>query len=90
MNDFLQCALDDVLAFEKDLQRIAATISKTLRPEQLVTLGLLLLSQKHTTLVQLATGEGKSMMLAILAQYLNITTGKKVIVLVPSAFLHAY
>jgi len=29
-------------------------------------------------------------MLAILAQYLNLTTGEKVIVLVPSAFLHAY
>jgi len=29
-------------------------------------------------------------MLAILAQYWNTTTGKKVVVLVPSAFLHAY
>ena len=29
-------------------------------------------------------------MLAILAQYLNITTGKKVIVVVPTAFLHLY
>ena len=79
-----------MLAFKKDLQELAATIGKILRPEQLITLGLLLLSQKHTTLVQLATGEGKSMMLAILAQYLNLTTRKKVIVLVPSAFLHAY
>jgi len=30
------------------------------------------------------------MMLAILAQCLNLISGKKVIVLVPSAFLHAY
>lgn len=29
-------------------------------------------------------------MLAIMAQHWNITTGKKVIVIVPSAFLHAY
>jgi hypothetical protein len=29
-------------------------------------------------------------MLALLAKYLNKTTGKKVIILVPSAFLHAY
>ena len=29
-------------------------------------------------------------MLGILAQYLNQTTGKKVIVVVPTSFLHAY
>lgn len=44
INSFLRCALDDVLAFQEDLQKIAATINKTLRSEQLVTLGLLLLS----------------------------------------------
>jgi superfamily II DNA or RNA helicase len=41
-------------------------------------------------LIQLATGAGKSLMLGILAQYLNQTTGKKVIVVVPTSFLHAY
>ena len=55
-----------------------------------MTLGLLLLSKTHTTLIQLATGFGKSLMLAILAQYWSTTTRKKIIVLVPSAFLHAY
>jgi ERCC4-related helicase len=53
-------------------------------------MGLLLKSQSHTTLVQLATGFGKSLMLALLGKYFNKTTGKKVIILVPSVFLHAY
>jgi len=53
-------------------------------------MGLLLKSQFHTTLIQLATGFGKSLMLALLAKYLNKTTGKKVIVVVPTSFLHAY
>lgn len=53
--------------FVEDLQKIATTIDKTLRIEQLVVLGLLLLSQKHTTLVQLATGFGKSFILGVLA-----------------------
>ncbi|MFS8159282.1 MAG: DEAD/DEAH box helicase family protein [Candidatus Roizmanbacteria bacterium] len=53
-------------------------------------MGLLLHSQVHTTLIQLATGFGKSLMLALLANYLNQTTGKKVIVVVPTDFLHLY
>jgi ERCC4-related helicase len=53
-------------------------------------MGLLLKSHHHTTLIQLATGFGKSLMLALLAKYINKTTGKKVIILVPSDFLHAY
>jgi hypothetical protein len=56
-----------MLSFTEELQKIADTIGKTLRPEQLVTLGLLLLSQKHTALIQLATGAGKSLMLGVLA-----------------------
>lgn len=55
-----------------------------------MTLGLLLLSNKHTTLIQLATGFGKSFMLALAAEYLNKTTRKKVIIVVPTPFLHLY
>jgi len=51
---------------------------------------LLLHSQEHTTLIQLATGFGKSLILALLATHLNQTTGKKVIVVVPTPFLHLY
>jgi len=51
---------------------------------------LLLTSKKHATLVQLATGFGKSLMLALMAKYINTFQGKKVIIAVPSAFLHAY
>lgn len=51
---------------------------------------LLLTSNKHTTLVQLATGFGKSLMFALMAKYINTFLGKKIIIAVPSAFLHAY
>jgi ERCC4-related helicase len=74
----------------EEMQELANTIGKRLKPDQLVVMGLLLKSQSHTTLVQLSTGFGKSLMLALLGKYLNKTTGKKVIILVPSAFLHAY
>lgn len=53
-------------------------------------MGLLLHSQNHTTLIQLATGFGKSLILALLAVHLHQTTGKKVIVVVPTPFLHLY
>ena len=42
---------EKVEAFVENLQKIAGTINKQLKPEQLVTLGLLLLSEKHTTLI---------------------------------------
>jgi superfamily II DNA or RNA helicase len=51
---------------------------------------LLITSPKHSTLIQLATGFGKSLMLALMAQWINMFRDKKVIVVVPSAFLHAY
>lgn len=73
-----------------DLQTIAKTIGKKLKPEQLIVKGLFLNSQKHTSLIQLATGFGKSLSLAILAQYLNRTTKKKIIVIVPTPFLQLY
>jgi hypothetical protein len=41
-------------------------------------------------LIQLATGFGKSMLLGILTCYLNKTTGKKIIVVVPTSFLQLY
>lgn len=82
--------LGDILAFKKELQGIAKTINKKLTLEQLMVSGLLLLSARQTTLVQLATGFGKSMLLGILAMYLNKTTGKKVLVVVPTTFLHLY
>lgn len=47
-------------------------------------------SNYHTTLAQLSTGFGKSLILAILAQYINRKTGKKVLVVVPNTFLQLY
>ena len=91
INQKLQAIIEgQVITLEDALQKIAATIGVSLRLEQVVTLALLLLSKTHTTLMQLATGAGKSLMLGILAQYLNLATGKKVIVVVPTSFLHAY
>lgn len=40
--------------------------------------------------MQLATGFGKSFLLGLLAQHLNIQTGKKVLVVVPTPFLQLY
>jgi superfamily II DNA or RNA helicase len=51
---------------------------------------LLLTSNKQAILIQLATGFGKSLMLALMAQWINTFHNKKVIIVVPSAFLHAY
>jgi superfamily II DNA or RNA helicase len=51
---------------------------------------LVLTSPNQTTLIQLATGFGKSLMLALMAQWINTFQNKKVIIVVPSAFLHAY
>ena len=67
MNPNLLVTMEDLLAFEKPLQEVAVTINIVLKPEQLITLALLLLSQAHTTLIQLATGAGKSLMLGVLA-----------------------
>jgi len=61
-----------------------------LRDEQFVIMFLFLTSNKQSTLVQLATGFGKSLMLALIAQWINTFQNKKVIIVVPSAFLHAY
>lgn len=57
------------------------------RAGQVVTMYLLLNSTKKLTLIELATGTGKSIMLALIAQYLNIIHNKKVLVLVPSVVL---
>ena len=53
-------------------------------------MGLLLTSNKHTTLLKSATGTGKSLILGILSMFIFNKTGKKVIVLVPTEFLQAY
>jgi len=45
---------------------------------------LLLNSGKQLSLAELATGIGKSVMLALLAQYLCLVLGKKLLVVVPS------
>jgi len=55
-----------------------------------VAIGLLLNSTKYATFMELATGYGKSLMLAILAVFLNKLYKKKVLVLVPSKVLAAY
>ena len=73
--------------FIKTIKQIAFNVGKKLRLEQLVSMALILYSKHHTTLIQLATGFGKSLMLSIIAKYLHQTTGKKVLVLVPSEVL---
>lgn len=40
--------------------------------------------------MQLATGFGKSLLLGVIAEHINITTGKKVFVVVPTSFLQLY
>ena len=50
-------------------------------------MGLLLNSYKHTRLIELATGAGKTLMLAILAKYICKIAKKKVLVIVPSEVL---
>jgi len=50
---------------------------------------LLLNSQHHWILIQLTTGFGKSFMLGLMARYLNLIHGKKVIVVVPNEVLAA-
>ena len=52
INEFLkEEQLKEILSFRDDLQGIASNIGVNLRPEQLVTMGILLGSQKHTTLI---------------------------------------
>jgi Rad3-related DNA helicase len=46
---------------------IASNINLTPRADQFVTMYLLLNSGKHLTLIELATGTGKSVMLALMA-----------------------
>ena len=50
----------------------------------------MLTTQKHTTLFQAATGTGKSLIFGVTGTYIHKKTGKKVIILVPTEFLHAY
>ena len=50
----------------------------------------MLTTWKHTTLFQAATGTGKSLIFGVTGIYIHKTTGKKVIILVPTEFLHAY
>ena len=52
-------------------------------------MGLLMISQKEKTLLQLATGSGKSSIFGILAKLLNLKTKKKVVVVVPTDTLAA-
>jgi len=44
-------------------------------------------SDKQLTLIELATGIGKGVMMALMAQYLCTVINKKVLVLVPSEVL---
>jgi hypothetical protein len=44
VND-LPCTIDEIISFRNDLQEIATTIGKNLKPEQLVAMGFLLLSK---------------------------------------------
>ena len=61
----------------------------TLRPEQLIAMHLMLTSAHVRTLMQLPTGTGKSLMLGLMARYLNLICGLKVAVVVPNDVLAA-
>jgi superfamily II DNA or RNA helicase len=50
---------------------------------------LLLNSQHHRIIIQLATGFGKSFMFGLMARYLNLIQGNKVAVVVPNEVLAA-
>jgi len=77
------------LLFVEQINTIATEIKKKPKLEQLVTMYLLLNSQHHKTLIQLATGFGKSFMLGLMARYLNLIHGKKIAVVVPNEVLAA-
>jgi hypothetical protein len=70
---------------------LAAELTTPIAPraEQIITMYLLLNSDKHKTLIQLATGFGKSFMLGLMARYLNLFHNKKVTVVVPNEVLAA-
>ena len=68
---------------------IAAEILVAPRAAQLVVMFLLLTSTKSRTLIQLVTAFGKSMMFGLMARYLNLFYGKKMVVVVPNEVLAA-
>ena len=75
---------EDFLAFVEQIMEIAADIKVAPRSEQLVVMFLLLTSAKSRSLIQLVTSFGKSCMFGLIASYLNLIKGKKVVVIVPN------
>jgi len=59
------------------------------RPDQLAIMFLLITSTKARSIIQLATGFGKSLMFGLMSRYLNIFHGKKMAVVVPNEVLAA-
>jgi Rad3-related DNA helicase len=68
---------------------IATEIKVVPRPAQLAIIFLLLTSIATRSLIQLVTGFGKSLMLGLMARYLNLIHNKKVVVVVPNEVLAA-
>jgi predicted O-methyltransferase YrrM len=77
------------LEFTEQINAIAAELPTPITPrhEQLALMFLMLTLNKELTLIELGTGIGKSIMLALMAQYLCTIMGKKVLILVPSEVL---
>jgi len=59
------------------------------RPEQLIAMHLMLISTHKTTLMQLPTGTGKSLLFGLMSRYLNIIYENKTVVAVPNEVLAA-
>jgi superfamily II DNA or RNA helicase len=75
--------------FVQQMTAIAAEVRVVPRPEQLVAMFSMLHSQYERTLMQLPTGSGKSLMLGLMARYLNVSSAIKAVVVVPNEVLAA-
>jgi superfamily II DNA or RNA helicase len=75
--------------FVEQITEISAEVKVVPMPEQLAAMYVLLTSTHKRTLMQRPTGTGKSLILGLMARYLNIIFGIKVAVVVPNEVLAA-
>jgi superfamily II DNA or RNA helicase len=79
------------LRFCEGITDVAQQLSNPITPreEQLVVIYQLFTSKKQLTLIELATGFGKSLMLSLLARCLDLSCSNKIVVVVPNEALAA-
>lgn len=87
--DKVELTLQETRELRKELQNIANKIGKIIRVDQLILIGMLLLSKKYVNLAQLATNFGKSFIMGIMAFFLNQEHKEKVVVVTPTDTLAA-